>query len=39
MAAILTLGRSWMAWYWVLRRRKGFKFFDSVRYGLWLAQS
>jgi hypothetical protein len=39
MARIFESGRQWIAWYWVLRCRKGFKFFDSVRYGLWFAQS
>src|SRR5215469_14010864 len=28
----------WQQWYRVLRYRKGFGYFDSFRYGLWLAR-
>ena len=36
----LTLGfvGKWTQWYRVLRYRKGFGRFHSVRYGLWLAR-
>ena len=39
MATTLELIRKWKASYEVLRRRNGFGFFASVRYGLWLSQS
>jgi hypothetical protein len=37
---LLTLGfiGKWTQWYRVLRCRKGFGRFHSVRYGLWLAR-
>jgi hypothetical protein len=35
---ILIFAAKWNRWYGVLRRRKGFGLFDSLRYGLWLAQ-
>ncbi len=38
MAMILILAGKWNTWYHVLRCRKGFGLFDSVRYGLWLAR-
>jgi hypothetical protein len=28
---------AWRRWYCVLRHRRGFGLFDSVRFGLWLA--
>jgi hypothetical protein len=36
---ILTFAQTRGRWYRVLRYGKGFSFADSVRYGLWLAQS
>jgi hypothetical protein len=39
MATTLKFIRKWKASYQVLRRRSGFGFVASVRYGLWLAQS
>jgi hypothetical protein len=39
MAQILSFVRKWHEWFRVLRYRKGFGLFDSVRYGLWLARS
>ena len=39
MAQILSFARECSKWYGVLRYRKGFGRLDSVRYGLWLAQS
>ena len=39
MSMILTFARTWGRWYRVLRYGKGFRFADSVRYGLWLAHS
>jgi hypothetical protein len=39
MALILSFVRKWREWYRVLRYRKGFGLFASVRYGLWLARS
>jgi hypothetical protein len=38
MSLILIFTRKWNRWYHVLRYRKGFGLFDSVRYGLWLAR-
>ena len=38
MSITLTTLRSWSAWYRVLRYRNGFRFVESVRYGLWLAR-
>jgi hypothetical protein len=38
MFLILSFVRKWKEWYRVLRYRKGFGRFDSVRYGLWLAR-
>ena len=38
MFITLTVLRSWTAWYRVLRYRNGFRFVESVRYGLWLAR-
>ena len=37
MRSILIFTTKWSKWYSVLRHRKGFGVFDSVRYGLWLA--
>ena len=39
MVLVLIFLRKWNKWYCVLRYRKGFGLLDSVRYGLWLAQS
>ena len=39
MSSILIFTASWKKWYCVLRYRKGFGLFDSVRLGLWLARS
>jgi hypothetical protein len=36
---ILIFTGRWNRWYRVLRSGKGFGMLDSVRYGLWLAQS
>jgi hypothetical protein len=36
---ILIFAGEWSRWYHILRHRKGFGLFDSVRYGLWLARS
>ena len=38
MSITLTVLRNWNAWYRVLRYRNGFRFLESVRYGLWLAR-
>ncbi len=38
LRSILTLLASCVKWYCVLRYRKGFRWFDSVRLGLWLAR-
>jgi hypothetical protein len=38
MSLIFIFTRNWNRWYRVLRHRKGFGLFDSVRYGLWLAR-
>ena len=38
MAMTLIFAGNWNRWYSVLRCRKGFGLFDSVRYGLWLAR-
>jgi hypothetical protein len=38
MSTILVVTARWNRWYGVLRYRKGFELFDSVRYGLWLAR-
>jgi len=38
MTFILTFASRWLAWYRILRDRKGFGMFDSARFGLWLAQ-
>lgn len=38
MFTILSFVRKWKQWYRVLRYRKGFGLFDSVRYGLWLTR-
>ena len=38
MSSILTFSVEWKKWYRVLRYRKGFGLFDSVRFGLWLAR-
>ncbi len=39
MSSILIFTASWKKWFRVLRHRKGFGLFDSVRFGLWLARS
>jgi hypothetical protein len=38
VSLILTFTSKWKKWYRVLRHRKGFGLFDSVRFGLWLAR-
>ena len=38
MFSILSVISKWKQWYRVLRYRKGFGRFDSVRLGLWLAR-
>ncbi len=38
MAMTLIFAGKWNRWYSVLRYRKGFGLFDSVRCGLWLAR-
>jgi hypothetical protein len=38
MSTILVVTARWNRWYRILRYRKGFGLFDSVRYGLWLAR-
>jgi hypothetical protein len=37
MSSVLIFTARWKKWYRVLRYRKGFGLFDSVRLGLWLA--
>jgi len=39
MRTILIFTGKWNRWYRVLRYGKGFRLFESVRYGLWLARS
>jgi uncharacterized membrane protein (DUF2068 family) len=39
MFSTLSFIGKWKQWYRVLRYRKGFGLWDSVRYGLWLAHS
>jgi hypothetical protein len=38
VSSILIFAANWNKWYRVLRYRKGFRLFDSVRFGLWLAR-
>jgi hypothetical protein len=38
VSSILIFTASWMKWFCVLRHRKGFGLFDSVRFGFWLAR-
>jgi hypothetical protein len=38
MRSLLSFAGSWNKWYRVLRHRKGFRRFDSVRFSLWLAR-
>jgi hypothetical protein len=38
VSSILIFVASWKKWYRVLRYRKEFGLFDSVRFGLWLAR-
>jgi hypothetical protein len=38
MSSVLNFAANWNKWYRVLRYRKGFGPFDSLRFGLWLAQ-
>lgn len=38
-SSILIFAASWKKWYCVLRYRKGFGLFDSMRFGHWLARS
>ena len=37
MSSVLDFTANWNKWYRVLRYRKGFGPFDSLRFGLWLA--
>jgi hypothetical protein len=37
MSSALNFMASWNKWYRVLRYRKGFSLFDSLRFALWLA--
>jgi hypothetical protein len=39
MSLLLRFARKWVGWYGVLRHAKAFSFFESVRFGLWLARS
>jgi hypothetical protein len=39
VSSILIFTASWKKWFCVLRHRKGFGLFDSVRFGLWLTRS
>jgi hypothetical protein len=39
MISTLSFVGKWKQWYRVLRYRKGFGLYDSVRFGLWLARS
>jgi hypothetical protein len=39
MISTLSFVGKWKQWYRVLRCRKGFGPYDSVRFGLWLARS
>ena len=38
VSSILIFTSKWKKWYRVLRHRKGFGLFDSVRFGFWLAR-
>jgi hypothetical protein len=38
MTSVLSFVHKWNGWYRILRHRKGFARFDSVRYGLWLTR-
>ena len=38
MTSVLSFLRKWNGWYRILRHRKGFGLFDSVRYGFWLTR-
>jgi hypothetical protein len=38
MSSVLIFTDNWKKWYGVLRYRKGFGLFDSMRFGLWLAR-
>jgi hypothetical protein len=39
MSSVLNFTASWNKWYRVLRYRKGFGLFDSLRFALWLART
>jgi hypothetical protein len=39
MFSTLSFIGKWKQWYRVLRYRKGFRPYDSVRFGFWLARS
>ena len=39
MFSTLSFIGKWKQWYRVLRYRKGFGSYDSIRFGLWLARS
>ena len=38
MSSLMIWTVNWAKWYRVLRYRKGFGLFNSVRFGLWLAR-
>ena len=38
MSSVLNFSATWTKWYRVLRYRKGFGLFDSLRFALWLAR-
>jgi hypothetical protein len=38
VSSILIFTANWKKWFCVLRHRKRFGLFDSVRFGLWLAR-
>jgi hypothetical protein len=38
MSSVLNFTTNWNKWYRVLRHRKGFGKFDSLRFALWLAR-
>jgi hypothetical protein len=39
MLSVLIFTANWKKWYSVLRYRRGFGPFDSMRFGRWLARS
>jgi hypothetical protein len=38
MSSFLIVTANWRKWYRILRSRKSFGPFDSLRFGLWLAR-